>query len=136
MLIYTNDYTQINQTSTITFNSPNHIRQKGSQFNKGSAMGETVSHRFPTAQNRVQLQLRPCRICGRNNGTGTGFFSIEFFRLSCQCLVMIRRQRCHLIVVPDSVFTLHYVVPDSVFTLHYVVPDSVFTLHYITLHST
>ena len=82
MLVYTNDYTQIDRTNTIKFNSPSHIRHERSKFNKGSAMDEAVSHRSLTAQDRVQLQLSPCGICGRKSGTGTSFSSNSLFFFS------------------------------------------------------
>jgi hypothetical protein len=39
----------------------------------GRAIAEGVGHRCPTAAARVLSQVRSCRICGRQEGTGAGF---------------------------------------------------------------
>jgi hypothetical protein len=39
----------------------------------GRAMAQAVSRRPPTAEARVRSRVSPCRICGGQSGTGTGF---------------------------------------------------------------
>jgi hypothetical protein len=41
----------------------------------GHAMAQAVSHRPFTAEARARSRFSPCRICGGQSGTGTGFSS-------------------------------------------------------------
>jgi hypothetical protein len=41
----------------------------------GRVIAQAVSRRLPTAAARIRAQVRSCRICGGQNGTGTGFLS-------------------------------------------------------------
>jgi hypothetical protein len=38
----------------------------------GRAMGQAVSRRRLTAEDRVRVRVKPCGICGGQSGTGTG----------------------------------------------------------------
>jgi hypothetical protein len=40
----------------------------------GRAMAQAVSRRPATAEAQVRFRFSPCRICGRQSGTGTGFY--------------------------------------------------------------
>jgi hypothetical protein len=50
--------------SIIKISFPRHIG------NAGRAIAEVVSRRFPTAAARARAQVRSCRICGGQSGTG------------------------------------------------------------------
>jgi hypothetical protein len=39
----------------------------------GSAIAQAVSRRLLTAEARIRAQVRLCKICGGQRGTGTGF---------------------------------------------------------------
>jgi hypothetical protein len=52
-------------------------------LNKGRAMAQVVSRWPLTAEARVRPRVNPCRICGRQSGTGTGYSpSFRFYPVS------------------------------------------------------
>jgi hypothetical protein len=44
----------------------------------GQAMAQAVSSRPLTTEARVRSRVSPCRICGWQSGTGTGFSPVNF----------------------------------------------------------
>jgi hypothetical protein len=48
----------------------------------GRDIAQAVSHRLPTAVARVRAQVRSCRICGGQSGTGADFLQVLQFPLS------------------------------------------------------
>ena len=81
--------TQMGSTSRYTI--PPYVRyQVTSNFSlkifntlRGRAMAQAVSRRLLTAEARVRSRVGPCRICGGQSGTGTGF-SPSTSVFSCQ----------------------------------------------------
>jgi hypothetical protein len=58
---------------------------------EGRAMAQAVSRRPVTAEARVRSRVSPCRICGGQSGTGTGFFP-EYFG----CPLSVSFHRCSI----------------------------------------
>jgi hypothetical protein len=53
----------------------------GTPEENGRAVAQAVSRRLPTAAARVRAQVRSCRICGGQSGTGEGFLRVLRFPL-------------------------------------------------------
>jgi hypothetical protein len=49
---------------------------------RGRVVAQAVIRQLPTAAARVTAQVRSCRICGRQSGTGAGFLRVLRFPLS------------------------------------------------------
>jgi hypothetical protein len=50
-------------------------------MDKGRAIAQAVSRRLPTAVARIRAQVKSCRICGGQSGTGAGFLRVVRFPL-------------------------------------------------------
>jgi hypothetical protein len=63
----------------------------------GRAMAQAVSRRPLTAESRVGSRVGPCRICGEQSGTGTGFspstsvFPCQFHSTGATLLVKMKK---------------------------------------------
>jgi hypothetical protein len=51
------------------------------KLREGHAIAQVASHRLPTVADWVWAQVRSCRICGRQSGTGGGFLQVLRFPL-------------------------------------------------------
>jgi hypothetical protein len=47
----------------------------------GHAIAQAISHWLPTAAAQVRSQVRSCKICGGQSGTGAGFLRVLRFPL-------------------------------------------------------
>jgi hypothetical protein len=45
----------------------------------GRSITQAVSRRPPTATARVRYQVKSCRICGEQSGTGAGFLGVLMY---------------------------------------------------------
>jgi hypothetical protein len=74
-------------------------------------MAQAVSRRPPTAEARVRSRVSPCRVCGGQSGTGTGFFLEYFgFLLSISfhpCSITWKNEKKKLIIFLIFITGLH-----------------------------
>jgi hypothetical protein len=83
------DYSRIQSSKLQFFRMPTEMILVFSKYKGGRAIAQADSRRLPTAEARVQSQIKSCGICGEQSGNGTGF---------------LRMLRCPLpILVPPNV---------------------------------